>query len=97
MEIFGDFIFLGGGGGYEIANKIQVFKIPSLQQNSAAILLKDLVHEESTNKDVANFMTLDRNVRNNPKNPFNFRAIQYSPFVKMKMLYYTILKFQLEN
>ena len=27
VEIFNDYVFLAGGGGYEIANKIQVFKL----------------------------------------------------------------------
>jgi len=63
MEIFGNFIFLGGGGGYEIANKIQVYKIPNTSDKLP--LLKELVHEESTEKAVANYMMTSRDV-----NPF---------------------------
>ena len=46
MEVFKDFIYLGGGGGYEIANKILVYKMPDTRQTLP--LLKDLAHEEAT-------------------------------------------------
>lgn len=52
MEVVGNFMYLGGGGGYEIANKIQVYRVPSLNTE----LLAQVVHEESTEKAVANFM-----------------------------------------
>lgn len=58
MELFDKYIFLGGGGGYEIANKIQVYKVP--EDNLG--LLKILVHEEITDKQVANYMMAARDV-----------------------------------
>ena len=47
MDVFGDYVFLGGGGGYEIANKILVYKMPA-DTRIPMPLLKDLVHEEPT-------------------------------------------------
>lgn len=46
MEVFGDFVYVGGGGGYEIANKILVYKMPDTRMQLP--LLKDLIHEEPT-------------------------------------------------
>lgn len=60
MELYDKYIYLGGGGGYEIANKIQVYTLP--QDNLG--LLKNLVHEENTNKQVANYMMAAKDVRN---------------------------------
>jgi len=48
MELYGNFIYLGGGGGYEIANKIQAYKVPA--RGDKLSLLKELVHEEETGK-----------------------------------------------
>lgn len=47
-------MYLGGGGGYEIANKIQVYKVPGVGEE--LLQPSHLVHEESTEKAVANFM-----------------------------------------
>lgn len=57
MELYGNHIYLGGGGGYEIANKIQVYELPDQTG-----LLKKMVHEESTEKAVCNFMQAARDV-----------------------------------
>lgn len=58
MEIVGNYIYLGGGGGYEIANKIQVYKVPALGEE--LLQATNLVHEESTEKAVANFLQTAR-------------------------------------
>lgn len=55
-------MYLGGGGGYEIANKIQVYKMPDT--SLALPLLKDLVHDEPTQGQVANYMAAARDVIN---------------------------------
>jgi hypothetical protein len=47
MDVYGDYVFIGGGGGYEIANKILVYKMP-VDTRIQMPLLKDLVHEEPT-------------------------------------------------
>ena len=60
MELFDKYIYLGGGGGYEIANKIQVFTLP--EAGDKLCLLKHMVHEEMTGKQVANFMMAARDV-----------------------------------
>lgn len=60
MELFGDYIYLGGGGGYEIANKIQVYTLPSAQDKLS--LLTNLVHEEMTDKAVANYLMAAKDV-----------------------------------
>ena len=57
MELYGNHVYLGGGGGYEIANKIQVYELPDHTG-----LLKKMVHEESTEKAVCNFMQAARDV-----------------------------------
>ena len=58
MELFDKFIYLGGGGGYEIANKIQVYRVPEDKFG----ILKILVHEEITDKQVANYIMAARDV-----------------------------------
>lgn len=60
MEVFGDFVYLGGGGGYEIANKILCYKVPDTRIQLP--LLKDLVHEVPTEAQVANYMVAARDV-----------------------------------
>ena len=45
---------MGGGGGNEIENKIEVFQIESAQQK----ILKKVVHEEATDKECPNFFDL---------------------------------------
>ena len=57
VEVFGDYVFLAGGGGFEIANKIQVYKI-----TAGKTILTDQVHEEVTGKEVCNFMFTARDV-----------------------------------
>lgn len=60
MELFDKYIYLGGGGGYEIANKIQVYTVPLPDDKIG--LLKNLVHEETTDLSVANYMMAARDV-----------------------------------
>jgi transcriptional regulator of met regulon len=48
MTIIGEFIYLGGGGGNEIKNKIEAFRLPDL--SVPLPLLQNPVHEESTDK-----------------------------------------------
>jgi len=60
MELYDKYIYLGGGGGYEIANKIQVYTVPI--GGGKLGLLTNLVHEESTDKQVANYMMAARDV-----------------------------------
>jgi hypothetical protein len=43
-------VFIGGGGGYEIENKIVVYQLDDPSQN----ILKTIVHEEPTSFKVAN-------------------------------------------
>ena len=57
VEVFNDFVFLGGGGGYEIANKIQVYKMAQ-----GTKVLKDMVHEEATGNEVCCCMYTARDV-----------------------------------
>ena len=53
--IFQKYAIMGGGGGNEIANKIYVYDMTNPGDLNTNILRK-LVHEESTGKDVANFI-----------------------------------------
>ena len=53
-------VFLGGGGGNEIENKIQVYSVGNL--DLATNVLKKLTHEEQTGSDVANYMACANNV-----------------------------------
>lgn len=46
-------MFVGGGGGNEIQNKIEVYQVESGQR-----IMKNKVHEESTQKDCPNFFDL---------------------------------------
>ena len=50
-----DYIFVGGGGGNEIQNKIEVYQVAEGQGQK---ILKNKVHEESTQKDCPNFFDL---------------------------------------
>lgn len=52
IEVFKDFIYLAGGGGYEISNKIQVYRIPATNPK----ILTEPVHEEDTGSEVCNFL-----------------------------------------
>jgi len=56
MEVFGDYVFLGGGGGYEISNLIQVFKYPAKMVDVP--VLDKPVFEYKSDKKVANFMRM---------------------------------------
>ena len=49
-----DYIFVGGGGGNEIQNKIEVYQVEGQGQK----ILKNKNHEESTQKDCPNFFDL---------------------------------------
>eukprot|EP00347_Sterkiella_histriomuscorum_P010848 403374692 len=51
---YGDYVFLGGGGGYEIENKIEVYQLENPSQN----ILKKLVHEEPCGDGVPNYFEL---------------------------------------
>lgn len=57
VEAFGDYVFLAGGGGFEIANKIQVFRL-----TPGSNILTEQVHEEITGKEVCNFIYTARDV-----------------------------------
>lgn len=47
---------VGGGGGYEIANKIDVYRLADPAREPR--LLKELVHSEETGRGVANYLEL---------------------------------------
>ena len=49
---------MGGGGGYEIENKIEVYALDDPTQN----LLKRIVHEEPTGHSVPNYFELANKV-----------------------------------
>ena len=55
MEGWGDYVYIGGGGGYEIKNQIVGYK----SEIGNPILTK-IVHEEMTGVGVANFMTVPK-------------------------------------
>lgn len=57
VEVFGEYVYLAGGGGFEIANKIQVYRIMQ-----GKTVLTEQVHEEITGKEVCNFMHIARDV-----------------------------------
>ena len=60
MATYRSLVILAGGGGNEIQNQIQVY---NLQGNELATnMLGKCVHEESTGKDVANYMSCANNV-----------------------------------
>jgi hypothetical protein len=58
IAAYRDFVFLGGGGGYEIENKIEVYQLEDPSQK----ILKKVVHEEPTGNRVPNFFELAHNV-----------------------------------
>ena len=47
-------MFLGGGGGYEIENEIQVYQVTNPNEK----ILKKLVHTEKTGSGVSNYFEL---------------------------------------
>jgi hypothetical protein len=49
---------LGGGGGYEIENKIEVYQLENPSQN----ILKKIVHEEPCGTGVPNYFELAHHV-----------------------------------
>ena len=55
MESYGDFVYFGGGGGYEIKNQIVGYRM----EPGNPILTK-IIHEEHTGEGVSNFMTLPK-------------------------------------
>ena len=57
MEGYGGFVYFGGGGGYEIKNQIIGYRI-----NPDSPILTQMVHEESTDKGIANFMSIPKDV-----------------------------------
>lgn len=57
MEAYGPFVYFGGGGGYEIKNKIVGYRI-----EPDTPILKNIIHEEMTGDGVANFMTRPKDV-----------------------------------
>lgn len=59
MEAYGPFVYFGGGGGYEIKNKIVGYRIEADSE-----FLTKIVHEESTGDGVANFMMMAKDNSN---------------------------------
>ena len=57
MATFKNFVIIGGGGGNEIENKIMVFDASNLGDIPGNMLRK-MICEESTGKDVANFIDM---------------------------------------
>lgn len=60
MGVYRNFLVLGGGGGNEIANKLFIYRLdgPTFASNT----LRNLVHEEQTGKEVANFVEFAHNL-----------------------------------
>ena len=63
LAVYKSFVILGGGGGNEIENKMQVYSLGS-QELSSNILTK-LIHEEATGADVAQYMSCANMVSHN--------------------------------
>ena len=57
MEGYRDFVYFGGGGGYELKNQILGYKI-----DAGNPVLTKAVYEQSTGDKVANYMTLPKDV-----------------------------------
>jgi hypothetical protein len=57
MATFKNFVIIGGGGGNEIQNKLMVFDA-SNPGDIGANSLRKMICEESTGKDVANFIDM---------------------------------------
>lgn len=55
MTTFKNFVIIGGGGGNEIENKLMVFDA-SNPGDIPANMLRKMICEEGTGKDVANFI-----------------------------------------
>ena len=70
VEVFANYVFLAGGGGYEIANKIQVFHL-----EEGSNLLKNQVHEELTGNEVCNFMYVAKDVSVGQLELTNFQGL----------------------
>ena len=61
MEVFENFIYFGGGGGMEVENLIQGYRLPP---RGHQFITDKPVYEEDTGDNVPNFMTLARDVGN---------------------------------
>ena len=59
MEVFENFIYFGGGGGMEVENLIQGYRLPPTGQQ---YITDKPIYEEDTGDNVPNFMTLARDV-----------------------------------
>jgi hypothetical protein len=57
MATFKNYVIMGGGGGNEIENKLMVFDA-SNPGDIPANMLRKMICEESTGKDVANFIDM---------------------------------------
>ena len=57
MATFKNFVIIGGGGGNEIENKLMVFDA-SNPGDIPGNMLRKMICEESTGKDVANFIDM---------------------------------------
>ena len=55
MEGYSNFVYFGGGGGYEIKNQIIGYR-----SIIGEPILGEVVHEESTGDGVANYMTIPK-------------------------------------
>lgn len=62
LAVYRNFVILGGGGGNEIKNVIQMYRVgdTELQTN----ILKTMVFEEPTGNAVPNYMQIANNVSN---------------------------------
>ena len=57
MEAYQDFVYIGGGGGFEIKNQIVGYK-----KDPGAQIMTKIVHEEPTGDGVAYYMSLPKDV-----------------------------------
>ena len=77
MEVVGYYIYLGGGGGYEIKNKIEGYELPAAADKD---LLKKSVHQEITGDAVCNYMQAARDVSFSYRDPSaGLRGLNHDP------------------
>ena len=57
MEMYNNFLYFGGGGGYEIKNQIVGY-----EYTEGCKFVEKIVHEELTGDAVANFLLVPRDV-----------------------------------